>query len=82
MEVIWAGMTPPAIMPSKETLAKAAYTAFVAYWIAEGMPPPDEIAYEEEKELSPRTPGQALEMIVAYIEYRAKNRDDFELISM
>jgi hypothetical protein len=82
MEVIWAGMTPPAIMPSKEILAKAAYIAFCKYWQDEGMPPPDEIGYEEEKELSPRTPSQALEMIVAYIDYRVRNRDDFELVSM
>ena len=82
MEVVWAGMTPPAIMPSKETLARAAYAAFVKYWVEEGMPPPDEIDYETEKEYSPRTPAQGLEMIVAYIDYRCRNRDDFELLAV
>jgi len=82
MEVIWAAMTPPAIMPSVETLAKAAYRAFVAEWMKMGGPAPEEIDYETEKEYSPRTPAQGLEMIVAYIEYRKKNRDDFELLAI
>lgn len=79
-EVIWAGMIPPAQMPSRQVLAKAAQDAFIRTWIAEGMPAPDVIDYEMEKELSPRTPAQALEMIVAYVERLEKVRDDFELV--
>jgi hypothetical protein len=82
MEVIWATMMPPAIMPSRETIVKAAYAAFVKTWVEEGMPPPDEIDYETEKDLSPRTPAQALEMIVAYVDYRQKNAADFEVLAI
>jgi hypothetical protein len=82
MEVIWAAITPPAKPPSKETVVKAAYAAFLQKWLDEGLPPPDEIDYEEEKELAPRTPGQALEMIVGYVDYRLKTIDNFELLAV
>lgn len=82
MEVIWAAISPPAIAPSKEVVCKIAYAAFLKEWTDEGMPPPEEIDYEQEKEFSPRTPAQALEMIVAYVDQRYAHRADFELIAV
>lgn len=77
-EVIWAniGKVP------KGELAKRAFGAFLQYWCGDGMPAPADMDYEMEKELSPRTPGRALEMIVAYIDKRAPNADEFELVAI
>ena len=82
MEVVWAAITPPAKPPSKETVIKAAYAAFLQKWLEEGLPPPDQIDYETEKEFAPRTPAQGLEMIVGYVEHRYKHSMDFELKSV
>lgn len=76
MDVIWANIKH---MP-KLQLAEAAYVAFVDNWTNEGMLHPDEMDYEQLKELSPRTPQHAMEMIAAYIDERSKSKDDFELI--
>jgi hypothetical protein len=76
MDVIWSGIRTK----DRQELAREAYTAFLNTWLEAGMLHPDEMDYEMQKELSPRTPGHAMEMIVAYIETRAKTADDFELI--
>jgi len=78
-EVIWAGFASH--VPPRE-LARSAYGAFLEYWCGNGMPAPTDMDYEMEKELSPRTPGRALEMIVAYIDKRYSSSDDFELIAI
>lgn len=79
MEVIWANI---AGANDRVELARRAYNAFLTHWCAEGMPPPGEIDYEMEKELSPRTPGRAFEMIVSYIDKRSQSAADFELIAI
>lgn len=77
-EVIWASMGKL----QKRELATRAYGAFLQHWCGEGMPAPADMDYEMEKELSPRTPGRALEMIVAYIDKRWTNAADFEVIAI
>jgi len=76
MDVIWPNLTKMEHGP----LTRAAFDAFMWYWTSEGMPA--DIDYETERELSPRTPGRALEMIAAYIDKRSKTADDFELIAV
>jgi hypothetical protein len=82
MEAIWAAMCPPAVAPSKKTLCLLGYEAFLKHWIEEGMPPPDEIDYEVEREYAPRTPSQAMEMIIAYVDDRLRTIQDFEMIAV
>jgi hypothetical protein len=88
MEVVWAGLEGASkmnISPSKinrKEIVEAAYQMFVNYWANEGMPHPGEWTYELEEEYSPRTPGRALEMLIAYVEKRAQVVDDMEIISI
>lgn len=77
-EVIWQSMGN---MPKGDVI-KTAYMAFVEYWCQEGMPAPSEIDYDSEVEWSPRTPGRAYEMIVAYVDHRLPHAADFELIAV
>lgn len=80
-EVMWPGMIDKV---RKDELIMNSYMAFLATWKEEGGPDPDEIDYELEKSLSPRTPGNALEMIAAYIDtrYKAIQSGEYELISV
>lgn len=82
MEVVWA-MLIANERPNNE-VAEVAMTAFIDTWTREGMPAPADIDYEQEQELSPRTPGNALEMIHAYIETRSPQlrSGELELISV
>lgn len=77
-EVIWASI---GAMPKKD-LATRAFGAFLQHWCGEGMPAPGDMDYAMEQELSPRTPGRAFEMIVAYIDKRLPQAGDFELIAI
>ena len=77
-EVIWPNFGK---MPKRE-LAKKALGAFLEHWCGEGMPAPADMDYEMEQALSPRTPGRAFEMIVAYIDKRLPHADDFELLAV
>lgn len=65
-----------------ELIARSAYKAFIAKWIEEGAPPPEQIDYEQSLEIAPRTPSQAWEMLVAYVFERAKIIQDYELIAI
>ena len=78
-EVIWPAMIKG--LPKNE-IAKLAFIAFVQEWTDQGFPHPDEIGYELEKELAPRTPGTAFEMILDYIDNRIPKVKDLELISV
>lgn len=79
-DVMWTLLCNTA--ESDESIVTAAYAAFLKHWVEGGMPHPSEIDYELEKQLSPRTPGNALEMIVGYVHKRkaALRGGDFELI--
>src|SRR5690606_5410216 len=77
MEVIWPGLVAGI---GRETLLSAAYDAFHHYWVSEGFPA--ELTLEQEQEMSPRTPGQAYELLAAYIEARESIRDSFEILSI
>lgn len=80
MEIIWP------MLVAGEDKTKIMHTAIAGWtqkWIEEGMPPPKEIDYELQKELSPRTPGVAIEMLVEYIDSRWERiqKDGLELVS-
>lgn len=79
MEVVWGTITRQQDI-SAETLTKAAYAAFLEHWEREGMPA--NMSYEQIKELSPRTPGKAFEMIAAYVADRRSRFSDFEIIAI
>lgn len=66
-----------------QTVVEDAYAEFVDAWVQQGMPHPREIDYELEKELSPRTPGRAQEMLIAYAAKRQQSLQsgDFELLA-
>jgi len=78
MDVIWTYLKTT----KREELAQMAFSALLAVWMKEGMPAPADIDYELEKELSPRTPMQALEMIVAYIDARQRTAGDFDIVAI
>lgn len=74
MEVVW-----PFLIEGKsdaETLP-ASYEAFLKYWQDAGMPWP--LDYAQSEELTPRTPGNALEMLNAYIDARGASLRSGEL---
>lgn len=82
MQVVWASLREATRTKTTKELAKEAHDAFCAYWVQEGMPSPSEMTYEMELELSPRTPGRAYEMLLAYIEQRSKLSHEFEILSI
>jgi len=83
MDVIWAALVKPeSLRPTKQRIVTDAIAAFTDKWMDYGMPPPDEIDQEMYAEMAPRTPGQAMEMIVAYVDYRLKIGEQFELVSV
>lgn len=77
-EIIWPMMVDKV---DKHMIMAVAYEAWLAKWREEGMNYP--LAYEEEKELAPRTPGHAQEMIAAYVDerYDSVANGQIELIS-
>lgn len=79
MEVIW-----PAIVAGtpKAQVIQAGYAAFVTDWVARGLPEPGTISYQLEKDMSPRTPAVALEMIGDYVTSRYARIRDVEIISV
>jgi PD-(D/E)XK nuclease superfamily len=64
-----------------ELIARGAYKKFIKEWIAEGAPPPEQLDYEMQQEIAPRTPMHAFEMLVGYVTTKAKLLDDMELIA-
>lgn len=80
-DVIWQEL--PRRRPRLEVIALA-QLAFEAEWTAAGLPSPRDMSYELEKEYSPRTPANALEMIAGYVEHRAPLLEggDVEVISI
>lgn len=79
MEAVWPAMCAG---EKQADVIKKGFAAFVDEWVARGMPHPDEISYEMQKELSPRTPGNAFEMLMDYVANRIGKVKDLELISV
>lgn len=79
MEIVW-----PAIVNGqpRADIITAGYLAFVEDWVARGQPHPKDISYEREKEMSPRTPAIALEMLSEYVSQRYTRISDLELVSV
>lgn len=79
MEIVW-----PAIVKGlpKAQIIEMAYHAFVTEWVARGQPEPKDISYELEKDMSPRTPAVALEMISDYVTERYNRIQDVEIVSI
>src|SRR5262245_37123792 len=67
---------------STEEIARGAFSAWKDKWMAEGGPDPDEMDYTLIEELSPRTPGNAWEMIVAYVHDRKEQLRSFKLVEV
>lgn len=88
MDVVWSSWhlfrNGPISADTRNAIARDAYLAFVAHWVDSGLKHPDELTIDDLDELTPRTPGIALEMINAYIEKRERLFSDpsFELISV
>jgi len=76
-EVIWPGICDG---KPKNVVMKEAYAAFMVAWIEDGWP--EKLSYEDEKELSPRTPAIGLEMIAAYVDERYRRISEVEIISV
>jgi len=64
-----------------ELIARGAFKKFIDQWIKEGAPPPEQIDYEMQQEIAPRTPMHAYEMLIAYVVTKAKLLDDMELVA-
>ena len=77
MELVWEKGTVAGA--NKEEIADEAYEWFIEDWCESGMPHPSDIDFDMQKDLSPRTPMHAQEMIIAYLDKRwdAFQRGDF-----
>lgn len=83
MDVVWQSLLDHNLgQIPHELIARKAFKAFVKRWIEEGAPAPENIDYELAQEISPRTPGQAFEMLIAYVFDRAKLLQDYSLIAI
>jgi len=65
MDVVWRNAKSP--MSDKE-LVTGAFEAFMTAWKEEGLPTKLDVGQEEQ--MAPRTPGVALDMLVAYVGLR------------
>jgi hypothetical protein len=77
MEYVW-----PAILRQepKREIMEAAFECWKKAWAEDGYP--IRLNMEQEKDLAPRTPSVALEMLAAYVDERYKKILEFELISV
>jgi hypothetical protein len=89
LDCIWerTAADPTATYADKKYLRAtidAAYAAFVAEWVSNALPHPDELGPDEIEDFLPRTPQVALEMLHAYIPARRHIFTDpsFKLISI
>lgn len=84
MDSVWQQLLAPGKTGpiQHELVARGAYKKFVETWIEEGAPPPEQIDYEMQQEIAPRTPVHALEMLMGYVHAKAKLLDDMELIAV
>jgi PD-(D/E)XK nuclease superfamily len=64
-----------------ELIARGAYKKFVEEWIEQGAPAPEQMDYEMQQEIAPRTPLHAYEMLIGYVTNKAKLVDDMELVA-
>lgn len=53
-----------------DKIVKTAMAAFLSKWEEEGMTPWQDISLEDEKQMNPRTPGVAAEMLNEYVKVR------------
>lgn len=79
MEVIWPLIVKQT--PKREVM-EAGMAAFLDDWMARGQPHPSKISYELEKDMSPRTPAIAMEMLTDYVDKRYSQIMDLEIISV
>ena len=84
METVWGYFTAAqkGQKLNKVQIATDAHGTFCAVWAQEGMPPASEWSYDLEEEFKPRTPGRALEMLLAYVDTRMKVLHEMEVVSM
>jgi hypothetical protein len=83
MDVLWEQMGNGTLL-SDSNVVDLAYEAFVAKWLKEGLPAPDQMGPDEIAYYSPRTPMVAKEMLYGYLEARREFFADptFKLISI
>lgn len=79
MDELWRGVA--AAEPEIDVL-NSAYDAFVSYWVEHGMDHPSEIDLERGKELSPRTPMIAREMLGAYYTKRVSAIRELQILEV
>ena len=79
MDVMWLGITEGI---KENELVMMAYDAFLKCWKEMGMPDPSEIDLVTQKELLPRTPSRALDMLYEYYARRQRVIRELELISV
>lgn len=79
MDVLWKGVAEGG---KRGDVIEAAHGGFVKYWTENGMPHPDEIDLELQKELSPRTPMRAWDMLEGYYDKRWKTIREVEVVEI
>lgn len=80
MDVVWEIMAKKPDTPILDVLTPA-MTAFEARWVEEGFPSWNQMTLEKEKDLKARTPGNAAEILGAYIHERRNFFREIELIA-
>jgi len=79
LDIVW-GLASSGL--SDIELREAAWERFCETWEAEGLPPSDQLTMEQQELLSPRTPGNAREMLAAYIEERRNQLRRFRILDI
>lgn len=79
MDEMWANVA--ANVPAQDNINHA-YDAFVHHWTDNGMDHPSEIDLERSKELAPRTPMVAKEMLHAYYDARVRAIREVEIVEI
>lgn len=70
LDVIWRRYRDLKSKTTRRETIEEAYQAFVAKWVEEGFPHPDEMSPEDIDDIIPRTPMIAQEMLYNYIDER------------
>ncbi len=82
MDELWPLATKDAPKMGDQEIVDAAYDGFLKVWTEEGAPDPMDMTPDEIKDLEPRTPFNAKEMLYEYLLQRRKFMGECELIAV
>ena len=82
MDTLWPLVAKNAPKMGDQEVVNAAYENFLDTWIDQGAPHPDDMTADEIKDLEPRTPFNAKEMLYEYLLQRRTFISDCEMLAV